>query len=95
MEFRKRLDDEVMIQINEMILAHNTPDDPGPGGGGRDDSDKAPDEPENSGTVIPDATGAHQNISYPQDVKLLNEARETPETLLSDGVKLSPGQDCQ
>ena len=30
----------------------------------------------NSGTLILDATCAPQNISYPQDVNLLNEARE-------------------
>ncbi len=84
-EFRKRLDDEVMMQINEMIIAYNTPDDPGPGGGGRDDSDAAPDEPENSGTIILDATCAPQNISYPQDVNLLNEARENLERMI-DGI---------
>ncbi len=50
-EFRKRLDDGVMTEINEMIIAYNTSDDPGPGGSGGDDSDAAPNEPENSGTI--------------------------------------------
>ena len=27
-EFRKRLDNEILAQINEMIIAYNTPDDP-------------------------------------------------------------------
>jgi len=45
-EFRKRLDDEVMMQINEMIIAYNMPDDPGTG------------EPKNRGTIIMDATCA-------------------------------------
>ncbi len=84
-EFRKRLDGEVMMQINEMIIAYNTPDDPGPGGGGGNDSDQAPDEPENSGTIILDATCAPQNISYPQDVNLLNETRENLEKMI-DGI---------
>jgi len=32
-EFRKRLNDEIMIEINEMIIDYNSPDDPGPGNG--------------------------------------------------------------
>lgn len=83
-EFRKRLDDEVMAQINEMIIAYNTPDDPGPGDGGGNDSDAAPDEQKNSGTIILDATCAHQNISYPQDVNLLNEVRENLEKMIDE-----------
>ena len=76
-EFRKRLDDEILAEINEMIIAYNTPDDPGPSSGG-----ETPEGSENSGTIILDATCAPQNISYPQDVSLLNEARENLETLI-------------
>ncbi len=83
-EFRKRLDDEVMAQINEMIIAYNTPDDPGPGDGGGNDSDAVPDEQKNSGTIIMDATCAPQNISYPQDVNLLNEVRENLEKMIDE-----------
>ena len=80
-EFRKRLDDEILAAINEMIIEYNMPDDPGPGSG-RERPDESPEEPENSGTIILDATCAPQNISYPQDVNLLNEARENLETLI-------------
>ena len=80
-EFRKRLDDEILAEINEMIIAYNTPDDPGRGSGGETPSG-TPEESENSGTIILDATCAPQNISYPQDVNLLNEARENIETLI-------------
>lgn len=73
-----------MTQINEMIIAYNTPDDPRPGGSDGDDSDTAPDEPKNSGTIILDATCAPQNISYPQDVNLLNEARESLEKMIDE-----------
>ena len=75
-EFRKRLNDEIMIEINEMIIDYNSPDDSGPGNGGGSDYQEPSDEQENSGTIILDATCAPQNISYPQDVNLLNEARE-------------------
>ncbi len=75
LEFRKRLDDEVMTQINEMIIACNTLDDPGPDGGGGNDSDVALNEPKNSETITLDATCAPQNINYLQDINLLNEVR--------------------
>ena len=77
-EFRKRLSDEVLEEINEMIIEYNTPDNPPPTSGGSDDEG----EQENSGTLILDATCAPQNILYPQDVNLLNEAREKLEQLI-------------
>ena len=79
-EFRKRLTAEVLEEINEMIIAYNAPDDPPPTGGG-DDNDNE-ESATNSGTLILDATCAPQNISYPQDVNLLNEAREKLEKMI-------------
>ena len=61
-----------------MIIAYNAPDDPPPTGGGDDNEESAT----NSGTFILDATCAPQNISYPQDVNLLNEAREKLEKMI-------------
>ena len=82
--FRKRLTPEVLGEINEMIVrdakerqvkeAESKDDD--------DDSDGQPGTGGNSGTMILDATCAPSNIRYPQDVSLLNEARENAETLL-------------
>ena len=83
-EFRKRLNDEIMTEINEMIIAYNAPIDPGPGDGGGSDLGTEMEEPENSGTVILDATCAPQNISCPQDVKLLNETRENLEKMIDE-----------
>ena len=82
-EFRKRLTDDVLSEINEMIIAYNTPDDPTPGGGSHPDTDEK-DSGENSGIVILDATCAPQKISFPQDVNLLNEARENLEGIVDD-----------
>ncbi len=79
-EFRKRLPDEVLDEINELILQYNRPDDPGSGNGS-----SAPEEPEetqNDGTLILDATCAPQHIKYPQDINLLNEARECLEQMI-------------
>lgn len=57
-----------------MIIDYNRPDDPGPGSG-TDATEEATVKTENSGTIILDATCVPQNISYPQYVNLLNEAR--------------------
>ncbi len=77
-EFRKRLTEDVLNEINEMIIAYNNPDDP-PGGGSGGDEEVPGSEPENPGMVILDATCAPQQISFPQDINLLNEARENLE----------------
>lgn len=42
------------------------------------------DTAENNGTLIIDATCAPQNIFFPQDVNLLNEARESLEGIVDD-----------
>ena len=84
-EFRKRLTDDILGEINEMIISYNTPDDPGPGSGSNPDADTSEtDTDENAGTLILDATCAPQNISFPQDVNLLNEARENLEGIVDD-----------
>ena len=36
-EFRKRLTEDILSEINEMIIDYNTPDDPTPGGGNQTD----------------------------------------------------------
>ena len=81
--FRKRLTPEVLGEINEMIVREakarqakeiKSED--------HDDSDHDSGQDGNSGTMIVDATCAPSNIRYPQDVSLLNEARENAEKLL-------------
>lgn len=73
-EFRKRLNEKVLAEINEMIIEFNKPTDPPPKGGKRsekpsssDDNDSSDssskEQPgENRGTLIVDATCAPQNI---------------------------------
>ena len=99
--FRKRLTPEILGEINEMIVQdakerqvketeakEDNDSDNGPGTGG------------NSGTMIVDATCAPSNIRYPQDVSLLNEARENAEQLLdvlhdpADGKKPRTYRQC-
>ena len=85
-EFRKRLTADIMVDINEMILDYNSPDDPGdddpngsPSGSPDESSSKS-----NSGTLMLDATCAPQNIEYPQDINLLNQSREDLEHIIDE-----------
>ena len=82
--FRKRLTPEILGEINEMIV-RDAKERQSKETKSRDDDDDADNHPEtggNSGTMIVDATCAPSNIRYPQDVSLLNEARENAEKLL-------------
>ena len=79
--FRKRLTPEVLAEINEMIIAYNSPDDSNPSGGDTSSDDES-NKDDNAGTLILDSTCAPQNIKYPQDINLLNEARENLEGII-------------
>ena len=87
-EFRKRLSEDVLNEINEMIIEYNAQksdddNDSNDGGNrGNNDTDNTSDFSENSGTLILDATCAPQNIRYPQDIELLNEVREKLEDMI-------------
>ena len=74
--FRKRLTQEILGEINEMIIskAENKPEPP----------DEPGEEPPNDGTLTVDATCAPQNIRYPLDLSLLNEAREALEAMIDE-----------
>ncbi len=86
--FRKRINARMIAEANEYMLSsqgkkHDGDDGPKPpAGGGTSTDDRAGGEPGNKGTLILDATCAPVNIRYPQDVSLLNEAREKLEAIL-------------
>ena len=88
--FRKRFGDNVLREINEMLFAPETA-----AGKNDDDDENGP----NSGTLIMDATCAPASITYPQDIKLCNEAREKTEqmveTMHERGVGEKPRLDKQ
>lgn len=104
--FRKRINARMLMEANEYLLEENKPnkkDDDNdkqnpPSDNGSDDSGKS-EEPEPKGTLIIDATCAPVYIRYPQDVSLLNEAREKLEEMIAwfhktYGVTL-PRRDCK
>jgi len=74
MEFRKKLNEKVLVEINEIIIEYNKPTNPPPNGrktseetsvsdDGSENTSK--DQPgENRGTLIVDATCAPQNIRF-------------------------------
>ena len=68
---------DILGEINELIIEFNRPDDQPPVDS-TDDPDEVPSEKssptENKGTMMLDATCAPQQIAFPQDINLLNEA---------------------
>lgn len=86
--FRKRLDVDAIMDANALMFDNRNDDDtPTPPSGSSSNgqasvSDKKSGEPKNQGTLIVDATCAPANIRYPQDISLLNEAREKLETII-------------
>jgi len=85
--FRKRLTSEILGEINEMVIKKAEKKEPPPP---PEDNGVAPP---NHGTLTVDATCAPQNIRYPLDTSLLNEAREKLEGMVDtlhapeDGTK--------
>lgn len=97
-EFRKRLGIEQINTINEKILGlsvdknedeDDSSEDTGAepehqienGQTSEETADKA-DESERKGTIILDATACPQDIAYPTDLDLLNDAREKSELII-------------
>ncbi len=82
------------MEANEYMLEHKDGTPPASGAGAP--KNRYRDGEENQGTLVLDATCASVNIRYPQDVSLLNEAREKLETVIyrfckAYGLKL-PGR---
>ena len=82
--FRKRISADMLMEVNEYLLAHKEDDKddhthPSVGKSGDDGTAK---EDTNKGTLTLDATCAPANIRYPQDISLLNEAREKLENMI-------------
>ena len=92
MLFRKRISVEMLIEANEYLPGHKDDHHP-PSSGGTTDSETE-SEPETKGTMMIDATCAPANIRYPQDVSLLNEARDIKylEQFMSNGYALEKNE---
>ena len=81
--FRKRITIDILNEANEYMLGHKDDDGPAPPASGGTAGDAGQGEGSaNSGTLIIDATCSPVNIRYPQDISLLNEAREKLEYII-------------
>ena len=81
--FRKRITADMLNEANEYLLANKNEDreePPSSGSGG--DENASREEAPNKGTLTMDATCAPTNIRYPQEVSVLNEAREELEYMI-------------
>lgn len=78
--FRKLLTLDVVNQINEKIVALKTKLEEDQDQD-NSDSDSKRENP-NRGTVLMDATACPQDIAYPTDLNILNDAREKSEMLI-------------
>ena len=84
-EFRKKLGADQINAINEKIISlktHLETPKTESKSGNSDDADQNPDENQNRGRVIYDATACPQDIAYPTDLNLLSDAREKSEQLI-------------
>lgn len=73
--FRKRFDKEALAKINESIVLASPQASPS-------ETSEQDEPPSHRGKLIVDATCTPADISYPTDVKLLNEAREKTEEII-------------
>ncbi len=87
--FRKRLSRELVGRINEQIVLNRRQTDGEAKKEQREQEtevtnteESEPSSPKNQGKLILDATCAPADISYPTDLKLLNQGREQTEKIL-------------
>jgi transposase, IS5 family len=80
--FRKRFDQETLAQINDLIVQKALKNQQEQTDETQDDTPKDNTPPSNQGKLLVDATCTPADITFPTDVKLLNEAREKTEEII-------------
>jgi len=89
--FRKRLGPEILAEVNEIVIertrtksVEDSPKDP------PKDPPSGNPPPDTKGQLIVDATCAPQDVRFPNDVGLLNEAREKTDRIIDTLIAASP-----
>ena len=89
--FRQRITPEMLAWVNDQIIGrkaeqdrNDDDDNSGPGSQAEENRGGESTAEENEGTMILDATCAPQNIRFPTDASLLNEAREKAEEIIDN-----------
>lgn len=103
--FRKRISPEALGEINLAIINRSRkesepqqdppappPDETPPSGQAPDTKLEAQPEAEPNGKLLIDATCTPADITYPTDLKLLNDAREKSERIIDDLHAAMPGK---
>lgn len=75
-EFRKRLSIDKINELNEKIIKQTQESN------NKDSENKNEDPPTHKGKMITDATACPQDIAYPTDLNILNDAREKSEQII-------------
>jgi hypothetical protein len=88
--FRKRLPEDILKQINDLIVKKAMASQKKPKNNKDDDEHQGPGKSSNNGKLVLDATCAPADITYPTDLKLLNDAREKSEAIIDTLHKHMP-----
>jgi transposase, IS5 family len=89
--FRKRLPEDIIIRINDLIAEKAISETKKKTKKNSDKDDDAPSAgTKNKGKLLVDATCAPEDINYPTDLKLLNNAREKSEEIIDTLHKVMP-----
>ncbi|MCP4339829.1 MAG: transposase, partial [Desulfobulbaceae bacterium] len=80
--FRKRFNEETLAQINELLIQKTLQNKSDQCDDTKDDTPKDNMPKSNQGKLLVDATCTPADITFPTDVKLLNEAREKTEEII-------------
>jgi hypothetical protein len=89
--FRKRLPQDILIRINDLIAENAISETKKKTKKNSDKDDDAPSAgTRNNGKLLVDATCAPEDINYPTDLKLLNNAREKGEEMIDTLHKAMP-----
>jgi hypothetical protein len=87
-EFRKRFsEDNILEKINDIVINDQNDNNNNNNNNNNDDDNKP-----NSGKIAIDATCAPADIAFPQDLGLLNQAREKAEEIIDELHKTSSGK---
>ena len=89
--FRKRLPEDIIIRINDLIAEKAISEIKKKAKKNSDKDDDAPGAvTKNKGKLLVDATCAPEDINYPTDLKLINNAREKSEEIIDTLHKAMP-----
>lgn len=89
-EIRKRMGDELIAQLNDIILEHAHAKSKSLQKDEENNQANSNQPPPNKGELLMDATVCPQDIAFPTDLNLLNEARKISEIIIDKLHSIKP-----